>query len=195
MLWKSLPQPPQLGTSHPFLPPTKHLFRLLRARPRAREPWLLFKPHLSRSLVGTNPPKSRWMGSFLPQPPWDWARGRGTGQVQAPRTGPGSEDCEKRSGWGNFSRSWRGLSLLTKEGSGTLQKENGRCPPPPAPRLDLLLVKCSQHTLQVWTARGSSLSHQLMSPAGWERGLSLPCSTGLGLGSVRAAPRGHFGHW
>lgn len=120
----------------------------------------------------------------------------GLGQRERDRTGPGSEDCEKRLGWGNFSRSWRGLSLLTKEGSGTLQKDNGPCPPLPAPRLDLLLVKCSQHTLQVWTARGSSLSHQLMCycPAGWERGLSLPCSTGLGLGSVRAAPRGHFGH-
>lgn len=41
----------------------------------------MFKPHLSRSLVGTNSSKSRWMGSFLPQPPWDRARGRGTGQV------------------------------------------------------------------------------------------------------------------
>lgn len=64
LLWKSLPQPPQLGTSHPFLPPTKHLFRLLRARPRAREPWLLFKPHLSRSLVGTNSPSPDGWAAF-----------------------------------------------------------------------------------------------------------------------------------
>lgn len=85
LLRKSFPQPPRLGTSHPFLLPTKHLFRMLRARHRAREAWLMFKPHLSRSLVGTNSPKSRWMGSFLPQLPWDRARGRGTGQVQALR--------------------------------------------------------------------------------------------------------------
>lgn len=76
----------------------------------------------------------------------------GLGQRERDRTGPRSED-QKSLGWGSFSRSWRGLSLLMKEGLGTLQKGNGLWPPP-APRLDLLLVKCSQHILQVWTAQG-----------------------------------------
>lgn len=48
----------------------------------------------------------------------------------------------------------------------------------PPSRLELLLPKCSQHTLRVWTARGSSRSPQRMChcPASWERGPPYPAA-------------------
>ena len=53
------------------------------------------------------------------------------------------------------------------------------------PRLELLLLKCSQHSLPVWTARGSSQLGEGPAP--------LPHSTCLGR--VTAVPRGLCVHW
>lgn len=64
-----------------------------------------------------------------------------------------------------------GEASPTKQGSGTLRKDNSRWPPQ-LRRLEPLLLKCSRRTLQVWT--GSGLQPE--APAGvllpsWERGL------------------------
>lgn len=71
---------PQLGTSYPFLLPMEHLFRLLGAWNHAREPWLLFRLHLSRGLVGTIPSPDGWAASCLNP------LGIRPGEVQALRT-------------------------------------------------------------------------------------------------------------